>query len=160
MSDTPSQPPQTAAAAAAVNSFGQRAAGDPRSVRAFNVGPPSIGPMHADGGWQDRRWYDAPREDPAWPEVHTYTDAISYDPGDTVVFHSSTHAARWSLEVVRDGLQPETVFRRAESAAVRAWFPDGVPPEELDGLVARVEQLQSAGDVPAPNHAPRLVAVR
>ena len=48
----------------------------------------------------------------------------------------------------------------AESAAVRAWFPDGVPPEELDGLVARVEQLQSAGDMPAPTHAPRLVAVR
>lgn len=93
-----------------VNSFGQRSAGDPRSVRAFNVGPPSIGPMHADGGWQDRRWYDAPREDPAWPEVHTYTDAMSYDPGDTVVFYSSTHAQQWSLEVVLDGLNPETVF--------------------------------------------------
>ncbi|MDB5817426.1 MAG: hypothetical protein JWQ11_1066, partial [Rhizobacter sp.] len=95
---------------APVNSFGQRAAGDPRSIRAINVGPPSIGPMHADSGWPDRRWYDGPKEDPAWPEVHTYCDAISYDPGDSVVFHSSTHAASWQLEIVLDGSKPLTVF--------------------------------------------------
>ena len=94
-----------------VNSFGQRARGDPRSRHAINVGPPAIGPMHADSGWQDRRWYDAPREDPEWPEVHTYTDLMSYDPGDEVVFHSSTHAVEWTLEIVRDGLKPVSVFR-------------------------------------------------
>lgn len=48
----------------------------------------------------------------------------------------------------------------AESVAVRSWFPDGVPEEELDGLVARVEQLKSAGDVPVSHPPPRLVAVR
>jgi hypothetical protein len=101
-----------------VNSFGQRAPNDPRSIKAINVGPPSIGPMHADSGWPDRRWYDAPREDPVWHEVHTYTDAISYDPGDTVRFHSSTHARTWSLEIVLDGLAPQTVFRQDELPGV------------------------------------------
>jgi hypothetical protein len=96
----------------AINSFGQRAAGDPRSATAFNVGPSSIGPMHADSGWADRRWYDFPREDPAWPEVHTYTDAMSYAPGETVSFHSSTHARDWTLEVVLDGLKPQRVLHR------------------------------------------------
>jgi len=43
--------------------FGQRAADDPRTKHAFNLGRQSIGPMHADGGWRDHRWYDAPRED-------------------------------------------------------------------------------------------------
>lgn len=90
--------------------FGQRAVGDPRTKHAFNLGRQSIGPMHADGGWRDHRWYDAPREDASWPEVHTYTDGMTYEPGDTVVFHSSTQAAAWSLEIVRDGLVPETVF--------------------------------------------------
>ena len=104
--------------ASAVNSFGQRAPGDPRSVRAVNVGPPSIGPMHADGGWADRRWYDAPREDPVWVEVHTYTDRMTYAPGDTVSLHSSTHAQRWSLEIIRDGLKPETVFHREDLPGV------------------------------------------
>jgi hypothetical protein len=116
LSDTPSPKPGPVGApaqrAAAGNAFGQRAASDPRSGSAINVGPPSIGPMHADSGWQDRRWYDAPRNDPAWPEVHTYTDAMSYAPGDTVAFHSSTQASDWTLEIVLDGQKPETVFRQ------------------------------------------------
>lgn len=107
-----SDAPQSGPARPAQNSFGQRAAGDPRSVKAINVGPPRIGPMHADDGWPDRRWYDFPREDPAWPEVHTYTDHMSYGPGDEVCFHSSSHADSWSLEVVLDGLQPRTVFQQ------------------------------------------------
>lgn len=94
--------------------YGQRAASDPRTRGAFNMGPQSIGPMHADGGWADRRWYDAPREDPAWPEVHTYTDAMSYAPDEEVIFHSSTQAATWSLEIVRDGLTPTTVFSQEQ----------------------------------------------
>lgn len=128
-----------------VNSFGQRTAGDPRSVRAINVGPPSIGPMHADSGWPDRRWYDAPRNDPAWPEVHTYTDAISYDPGDTVVFHSSTHAPQWTLEVVLDGLQPETVF---SSEPLAGAFHD-VPANAYEAGCGWPESLRWTYDSPA-----------
>ncbi len=124
--DPSADPAATAPAKAAVNSFGQRSAGDPRSVRAINVGPPSIAAMHADAGWQDRRWYDAPRNDPAWPEVHTYTDAISYDPGGTVVFHNSTQAAQWTLEVILDGLKPVTVFKQESLEGRFQSVPDDV----------------------------------
>lgn len=48
----------------------------------------------------------------------------------------------------------------AESAAVNQWFPDGVPADQLDGLVARVLQLSDAGATPVPTDAPRLVAVK
>ena len=37
-------------------------------------------------------WYEAPREDPTRPEVYTYTDAISYDPGDEVPSTPATTA--------------------------------------------------------------------
>lgn len=48
---------------------------------------------------------------------------------------------------------------RDESAAVQAWFPDGVPVEELDALVTRLDQLAAAGAPPAFD-PPRLVAVK
>jgi transposase InsO family protein len=49
----------------------------------------------------------------------------------------------------------------AEREAVQAWFPDGVPPEEFDSLLARLQQLSTAGNSP-PVFAepPRLVAVK
>ena len=121
MSDAPdpaAPTPDSSTPPKRVNSFGQRANGDRRSIRAINMGQPSIGPMYADSGWSDRRWYDGPREDPSWPEVHTYTDAISYDPGDTVTFHSSTYAPVWMLEVVLDGLEPQTVFKQDDLPGV------------------------------------------
>lgn len=46
-----------------------------------------------------------------------------------------------------------------ESAAVRAWFPEGVPVDQVDALVERIEQLSRTGETP-PITAPRLVAVR
>ena len=60
-----------------------------------NIGPQSIIPMHADENWRSKIWYEAPREDHEWPEVYTYTDAISYAPGQTVAFHGSTTAPSW-----------------------------------------------------------------
>ena len=75
----------------------------------LNIGPRSTYSTSGDHSWQELRWYEAPREDPAWPEVHTYTDAISYAPGETVHFHGSTNAARWSSEITRDGLKPQVV---------------------------------------------------
>jgi hypothetical protein len=67
--------------------------------------------MHADDHWMSRTWYEVPRDDPAIPEVYTYTDHMSYDPGDEVVFHSSATAPHWALEIYRDGHQPEVVHR-------------------------------------------------
>ncbi|MFK4621590.1 hypothetical protein ABIF50_004896 [Bradyrhizobium diazoefficiens] len=65
--------------------------------------------MHADEHWGSQPWYEAPREDPEVPEVYTYTDAMSYDPGGEVAFHSSATAKTWRLQVYRDGLEPEMV---------------------------------------------------
>jgi hypothetical protein len=80
----------------------------------FNVRPPEHFTMHADNMWHAQSWHEAPREDPAWPEVYTYTDAMSYAPSDEVCFHSSTHAPVWSLEVVKDGLAPRTVHQAGD----------------------------------------------
>jgi len=67
-------------------------------------------PLHGDDHWLHVYWYEAPHGDPAFAEVYTYTDAISYAPGDEVRFHSSTTAPAWSLEIYRDGLTPEPVY--------------------------------------------------
>ena len=49
-------------------------------------------PMYADDHWMSKICYDIPRDDQAIPEVHTYTDRMSYDPGDEVEFHSTATA--------------------------------------------------------------------
>lgn len=71
----------------------------------MNSRPRRSVPMHADHHWLHVNWYEAPHEDPAWPEVYTYTEMLSYAPGDEVRFHVSCSAARWSLQVYRDGLR-------------------------------------------------------
>ena len=73
-------------------------------------------PMYSDTKALWLNWYDFPREDPAHPEVYTYTDEVSYDPGDEVAFHSSTNAESYSIEIVRDGLIAETVYESGELA--------------------------------------------
>jgi hypothetical protein len=72
----------------------------------MNVHPRRSVAMHPDNAWHLAHWYEIPRDDPAFPEVYTYTDAQSYAPGDTVCFHSSTTAPHWTLQVWRDGLVP------------------------------------------------------
>lgn len=76
---------------------------------AVNVAPRKVRPMHADEHWASQPWYEAPREDPDVPEVYTYTDAMSYDPGEEVAFHSSATAKTWRLQIYRDGIAPEMV---------------------------------------------------
>lgn len=48
----------------------------------------------------------------------------------------------------------------AEREAIDAWFPQGVPPEQLESVFQRLEQLSSADAPSAIPTAPRLVAVR
>jgi len=50
-------------------------------------------------------------------------------------------------------------IERHEAQAVQAWHPEGLPEDQFDALVQRVEQLNSAAVAPQPA-APRLVAVR
>jgi hypothetical protein len=78
----------------------------PPELAPFNRGPRRSAPMHADHHWTSLHWYEAPREDPAWPEIYAYTDRMSYAPGDTVRIHASGTAPRWRLQVYRDGLRP------------------------------------------------------
>jgi hypothetical protein len=95
----------------------------------MNVGRRQIGPMHADQSWHELRWYEAPREDLAWPEVYTYTDAISYLPGAEVRFHASATAERWDLEIYRDGARPQVVYRASD-------LPGGFTPAPKDAYKA------------------------
>ena len=54
--------------------------------------PRRVRKLHADENFLSDYRYEFPREDPDFPEVYLYTDAMSYDPGDTVEFRGSTTA--------------------------------------------------------------------
>jgi hypothetical protein len=92
---------------------------EPPELGPINIGPRQSGPMHADDHWLSRHWYEAPREDPAWPEIYVYTDSISYAPGDEVQFHASGTAREWSLSIYCDGLKPVLVH---EVGAIKGEF--------------------------------------
>ncbi|MER8448282.1 GldG family protein [Mesorhizobium sp. M1066] len=77
----------------------------------FNGGPKRSIPWHGDGSWMNAHRFEIPRDDPQWPDVYTYTDKISYAPGEEVRFHGSTSAPRWSLLIYKDGAQPLLVHR-------------------------------------------------
>lgn len=52
-------------------------------------------------------------------------------------------------------------LQRHETAAVQHWFPNGLPEDEFEALVARLQQLSEAGVEAGPTpEPPRLVAVR
>ena len=55
-------------------------------------------------------YYEAPSSDR--PEIWCYSDRPCYTPGDTIRFHVSTSAPAYSLEILRDTLEPQIVFRR------------------------------------------------
>lgn len=63
--------------------------------------------------WSPKGWpSERAHADLGATEVWSYTDRFSYLPGETVDFHLSSTAAEFSLEIIRDGAEPETVFRR------------------------------------------------
>ena len=83
--------------------------------------------------WNERRgqrfsathlnFYEFPSDDPALLEAWCYTDAISYAPGDVISFHTSTTALMHSIEVVRDGAAPATVYQVNELPGQRYETP-------------------------------------
>jgi hypothetical protein len=83
---------------------------------AINRGPRRTLVMHGDQHWISTHWFERPREDPAWPDVHVYTDKMSYEPGEEVAFLASTTAPVWSIEVYRDGPDRQWVYRSGELA--------------------------------------------
>lgn len=74
-----------------------------------NIRDRNVSVMHPDDAWHLGHWYEAPREDPAYPEVYVYTDAISYAAGEEVEFRASSTADEWCLQVWRDGAEPVLV---------------------------------------------------
>lgn len=73
------------------------------------IHPRKIRKMHSDEHFLSDYRYEFPREDPDFPEVYLYTDAMSYDPGETVEFRGSTTAEAWDIHIYRDGHAPETM---------------------------------------------------
>ncbi|MER8792380.1 hypothetical protein NKH71_31945 [Mesorhizobium sp. M0983] len=71
-------------------------------------------------------YYETVFQDPAHLEVFTYTDRMSYRPGDVVRFHTSTTAERFDINIVRDGVRPQTIAHLenigGESAGLRDRF--------------------------------------
>ncbi|ESX83771.1 N,N-dimethylformamidase beta subunit family domain-containing protein [Mesorhizobium sp. LNJC405B00] len=56
-------------------------------------------------------YYETVFQDPAHLEVFTYTDRMSYQPGEMVRFHTSTTAERFDINIVRDGIWPQEIAR-------------------------------------------------
>jgi hypothetical protein len=81
----------------------------PPELGPINAAVAKLQPVYADDHWMSKIWYEVPRGDPAVPEVHSYTDRMSYDPGDEVVFHSTATATEWTLQIYRDGYEQEVV---------------------------------------------------
>jgi len=91
----------------------------PAIERAVIMSAKTTGPGTRRGRTTQGQWtsavlenvYECTSRDPDELEVWCYTDRLSYAPGDTVRFHVNTTAERYDLEIVRDGLRPETVHR-------------------------------------------------
>lgn len=57
-------------------------------------------------------YYEGPSAAPNVDEIWCYTDRPCYSPGEVIVFHVSTTAPRYDLEIARDSLELETLVCR------------------------------------------------
>ncbi len=71
-----------------------------------------------DGDSVTGHYYETASPDLTRPQVWGYSDALSYQPGDTLRLHLSSTAAKARVTICRDGLTPETIF----DAEVAAYF--------------------------------------
>ena len=55
--------------------------------------------------------YERPMDDPSLLQLWTYTDRLSYAPGDTVSIHAISTAERFSIDVILDGATPRVIDR-------------------------------------------------
>jgi hypothetical protein len=69
-------------------------------------------------------FYEFPYDDPDLLEIWCYTDDISYAPGDEVNFQVHTTGRWYALEIVRDGLEPQVVYRVERLLGRRQDTPD------------------------------------
>ncbi len=85
--------------------------------------------------------YECTSRDPNELEVWCYTDRLSYAPGDTVHFHVNTTAGQYDLEIVRDGVTPETVHRAEGLAGAMHPTPEDCSVNGCDWPVAHAFTL-------------------
>jgi hypothetical protein len=62
--------------------------------------------------------------DPDRLELWCYTDRFSYAPGDEVALHVHSTAPRYSIRILRDGADPQTVFARDDLAGSAHGTPE------------------------------------
>jgi len=56
-------------------------------------------------------FFESPSTDPSSGEIWCYTSELSYDPDGPIDFRISTGSPTYSIEVIREGVVPETVYR-------------------------------------------------
>lgn len=97
--------------------------------------------------WSPRGWpSERPSADQDQVEMWCYTDRLSYVPGDVVRIHTSGTAARYSVEIARDGATPQTVFHKND-------LPGALHPTPEDAY-ARGCGWPVALEVPVPDDWP------
>ena len=55
-------------------------------------------------------FYEFPSSDPSVIEVWSYTDKISYHPGEIIQFHTSTRADSYTIEVLNDTVKSKSAY--------------------------------------------------
>ena len=71
-------------------------------------------------------YYEGPLEQPLGDELWCYSDRLCYSPGEIVAFHVSTTAKLYSLEIARDALKLEVLYRRDDLPGQRHATPADV----------------------------------
>lgn len=83
---------------------------------------PDAGPPYA---WSPRGWpSERPSANPSACEVWCYTTRLSYSPGEQLDLHISATAGSFTLEITRDGVSPQVVYRREGLTADAHPTPD------------------------------------
>lgn len=72
----------------------------------------TTGPLD-DGDAVTGHYFEMASADPTRPQAWCYTDALSYAPGDTLTLHAICNTATARLQILRDGLVPQTVLDTA-----------------------------------------------
>ena len=104
------------------------------------IGPGTRRGRTTQGQWTNavlENLYKCTSRDPDELEVWCYTDRLSYAPGDKVCFHINTTAECYNLEIVRDGVTPETVHRTEGLADVMHPTPEDCSVNGCDWPVAQ-----------------------
>jgi hypothetical protein len=68
--------------------------------------------------------YQTAEANPDILEAYCYTDRISYEPGDVVAIHASSTASQVDFEIIRDGLDPQTVAHLTQVPVASAPTPE------------------------------------